>query len=251
MRLSRFFSAVPLAAHQELLLSEAAAAHAVRVLRLNVGAELVLFDGSGGEYPARILASDRQGVRVRLGALERTDRESPLQVTLLQGISRGDRMDFIVQKATELGVQRLVPLLCERSVVKLDAAQADRKRAHWQAIAISACEQCGRNRLPELEAVRKFDVACAALATQGLPRFMLEVGAGQGLLVASRAALTGADLRRAALLIGPEGGLADAERETARHHGFIGVSLGPRVLRTETAPLAALAVLQAAAGDLG
>ena len=249
--MTRVYCAERLAPGLRVTLAPGASHHVAKVLRRVAGDELILFDGSGGEYPARILASDRQGVRVRLGALERTDRESPLQVTLLQGISRGDRMDFIVQKATELGVQRLVPLLCERSVVKLDAAQADRKRAHWQAIAISACEQCGRNRLPELEAVRKFDVACAALATQGLPRFMLEVGAGQGLLVASRAALTGADLRRAALLIGPEGGLADAERETARHHGFIGVSLGPRVLRTETAPLAALAVLQAAAGDLG
>lgn len=246
MRLSRFHVADRLAANQELLLPATAAAHAVRVLRLAPGDALTLFDGSGGEYPARILASERAGVRVQLGALQAIECESPLQITLLQGISRGERMDFIVQKATELGVQRIVPLLCERSVVKLDAAQAEKKREHWQAIAISACEQCGRNRLPEIAPVQRFDAACAATAAVGAARFMLEVAGTQSLLAAA-----GATLKQATLLIGPEGGLCEAERDHARQCGFAGVRLGPRVLRTETAPLAALAVLQAAAGDLG
>jgi 16S rRNA (uracil1498-N3)-methyltransferase len=166
------------------------------------------------------------------------ERESPLQVTLLQGIARGERMDLIVQKATELGVTRIVPFLAERSVVKLDAKQRLRKREHWQAIAISACEQCGRNRVPEvsepaplvdsLEAIRE-------LAADGEASLATPVATGH--------------FRAVVLLIGSEGGLADSEQSFALANGFTAARLGPRVMRTETAGLAAIAVLQALAGD--
>jgi 16S rRNA (uracil1498-N3)-methyltransferase len=258
VRLSRFFVAAALAPEQELRLPEAAAAHAVRVLRLAAGDALTIFNGQGGEYAARILASGRDGVRIRVEAWHDVERESPLQITLLQGISRGERMDIIVQKATELGVARIVPLQCERSVVKLDADQAGKKREHWLAIAIGACEQSGRNQLPAIAAVRRLDAACQEVAQSGMARFTLDLAGEHSLLTAAGLAglgvsqpAPGASLRQAALLIGPEGGLSEAEIATAQHHGFLGVRLGPRVLRTETAPLAALAVLQAAAGDLG
>jgi 16S rRNA (uracil1498-N3)-methyltransferase len=251
VRLSRFFVAAALAPEQELRLPDAAAAHAVRVLRLAAGDQLTIFNGQGGEYAARILTSGRDGVRIRVEAWHDLERESPLQITLLQGISRGERMDIIVQKATELGVARIVPLQCERSVVKLDAVQAGKKREHWLAVAIGACEQSGRNQLPEIAAVQRLDAACHDVAQSGMARFTLDVAGPQSLLAAARATLHGGDvLKQVALLIGPEGGLGDNELVNAEHHGFIGVRLGPRVLRTETAPLAALAVLQAAAGDL-
>jgi 16S rRNA (uracil1498-N3)-methyltransferase len=164
-------------------------------------------------------------------------------VTLLQGIARGERMDLIVQKATELGVARIVPVLAERSVVKLDAKQRERKREHWQAIANSACEQCGRNRVPDVGAPRAFANSLDDLAADA-QRCLLAADGDTAL------AQAGADAGRpVVLLIGPEGGLADAEREFARAHGFIACHLGPRVMRTETAGLAALAVLQTVAGD--
>ena len=148
MRLTRVFVAQPLSSGAELPLDSVAAGHVVRVLRLKVDDPLTLFDGRGGEYAGQICESKRGAVRVRVGKHTATERESPLSITLAQGISRGERMDWVLQKATELGVQRIVPLLTERSVVKLDAKQAKAKRAHWQAIAIAACEQCGRNRVP-------------------------------------------------------------------------------------------------------
>ncbi|MFO1401086.1 MAG: RsmE family RNA methyltransferase [Steroidobacteraceae bacterium] len=152
MSAPRAYVAAALAADAELELPAAVANHVVRVLRLRPGAMLPLFDGRGGEYPATLLAATAHGARVRTGAHAAIERESPLHLTLLQGIARGERMDLIVQKATELGVARLVPLACERSVVRLDAAQAARRVEHWRAIAIAACEQCG-NRLPVIDAV--------------------------------------------------------------------------------------------------
>ncbi len=251
MRLSRFFVAAALAPEQELRLPDAAAAHAVRVLRLATGDALTIFNGQGGEYAARILANGDDGVRVRVEAWHDVERESPLRITLLQGISRGERMDLIVQKATELGVARIVPLQCERSVVKLDAGQAEKKREHWLAVAIGACEQSGRNQLPEIAAVQRLAAACHEVAQSGMARFTLDTAGSLSLLAAARTTLNGGDgLKQVALLIGPEGGLGDNELANAEQHGFVGVRLGPRVLRTETAPLAALAVLQAAAGDL-
>jgi 16S rRNA (uracil1498-N3)-methyltransferase len=239
----RAFVAAPLAADSELELPATVANHVARVLRLRVGAALTLFDGRGGEYPATLLSAAARTARVRLGAHAAIERESPLRLTLLQGIARGERMDMIVQKATELGVARLVPLACERSVVRLHGQQAARRLDHWRAIAIAACEQCGRNRLPEigplLPSERLAELPdCAA-------RLLLAPGAP------TRLAHAATGLTAATLLVGPEGGLSEREEMLARRAGFTACSLGPRILRTETAPLAALAVLQALAGDLG
>jgi 16S rRNA (uracil1498-N3)-methyltransferase len=243
MRLTRVYVPSALAPDTEQLLPRTAADHLLKVLRLRAGAELTLFDGRGGEYAARLIGNERGAARVAVGARDPIERESPLAVTLLQGLVRGERMDLIVQKATELGACAIVPLTTERCVVRLDAAQTARRLAHWQAIAISACEQCGRNTLPQIgppTALSRVD----ELALSGA-RLLLEP---QG-----RQTLSGALLghTEVAVLIGPEGGFSDAEVEDALDDDFVPCRLGPRVLRTETAPLAALAALQLLAGDLG
>src|ERR1700722_16810906 len=147
MRLTRCFVPPPLRAGEERLLPQDSAMHLTRVLRARVGDALTLFDGRGGEYEARILLIDRQEVRVRVDLHRAIERESPLAVTLLQALARGERMDWIVQKTTELGIAAIVPLRCERSVMRLDADAGPRRCEHWRTVAISACEQCGRNRL--------------------------------------------------------------------------------------------------------
>jgi 16S rRNA (uracil1498-N3)-methyltransferase len=243
MRLTRIHVPAPLSAGEEITLPAQAGQHLVRVLRLDVGAPLVLFDGAGAEHSATLSAAGKQ-VRARVGAREALDRESPLDVTLLQGIARGERMDLIVQKATELGVTRIVPLIAERSVVKIDAKQRDRKREHWQSIAVSACEQCGRNRVPEVTQPQALADAIGALPAT-ITRCILSADAKDSLAaVATRHASV-----PLVLLIGPEGGLGDGEEKFALANGFTGCRLGPRILRTETAGLAALAVLQAVVGD--
>ena len=242
MRLTRVFSDRPLGAHRELTLGASAAAHVGRVLRLGVGAELTVFDGSGGEYPATIVESRSSVLRVRLGEHCPLERESPLAVTLAQGLARGERMDWVLQKATELGVAVVAPLITERSVVKLDARQAAKRREHWRGVMIAACEQCGRNRLPDVRAPAPFD-EWLRTAGSGV-RLLLDPTASSGLqAIGKPPALT--------LLIGPEGGLSPAERTLAIEAGFLPVRMGPRVLRTETAAIAAISALQALLGDLG
>lgn len=247
MAVPRAFVDQPLAGDRDLELPEEVANHIVRVLRLRTGATLTLFNGQGGEYAATLLsAGTGRGARatVRIGTHSPVERESPLQVTLLQGVARGERMDYIIQKATELGVTRIVPLATGRSVVRLDGAAGAKRREHWRGIAIAACEQCGRNRLPRIDAVT--ELARIAEVVEGeTNRVLLHPEAPVALATAAAA------MRRAALLIGPEGGLAEQEIALARGAGFQLYRLGPRVLRTETAPLAALAVLQLMAGDLG
>ena len=243
MRLTRIHVPGDLAANSEIALPAQAAEHLTRVLRLEAGAALVVFNGRGGEYSAVLGPRRGKTVTARLGNHDAVDRESPLYITLLQGGARGERMDLIVQKATELGVARIVPVLAERSVVKVDAKQRERKLEHWQSIAISACEQCGRNRVPEVSAPAALGDAIAALPPGGL-RCLLAADGGESLASAARGAGAGV-----VLLIGPEGGLADNERRFAGAHDFRDYRLGPRVLRTETAGLAALATLQAMAGD--
>jgi 16S rRNA (uracil1498-N3)-methyltransferase len=215
------------------------------VLRLRSGEALTVFDGSGGEFGARIEEFRKNSVVVTVEEHRPLDRESPLPLTLAQGISRGERMDWIIQKATELGTARIVPLFTKRSMVRLDEKQAERKLQHWRAIAIAACEQCGRNKLPELAApLDFFDVlpAEAADATRLLlsPTGDLRIEDLQG--VVQRSGIT--------VLIGPEGGLEDLEQEAALAAGFKAVRLGPRVLRTETAAIAALTIIQRHFGDL-
>jgi 16S rRNA (uracil1498-N3)-methyltransferase len=240
MRLTRVFSEQPLGADRELTLSASAAAHVGRVLRLGVGAQLTVFDGTGGEYPATIVESRGTVLRVRLGTHCRIERESPLKITLAQALVRGERMDWVIQKATELGVAVLVPLVTERSVVKLDAHQADKRREHWRGIAIAACEQCGRNRLPEI------------LPPAPLGEFLSTARDGTRVLLdpAAEAGLqTIGTVLAVTLLIGPEGGLSPDERALAIDAGFTPVRMGPRVLRTETAAIAALSALQTLLGD--
>ena len=246
MRLTRIFVPGALAAGLQIELPAQASAHLTRVLRLEPGAPLTLFNGAGGEYAATLLPANGKHVHARITRHDSIERESPLAVTLLQGIARGERMDLIVQKATELGVARVVPVLAERSVVKLDAKQRERKREHWQAIANSACEQCGRNRVPEIGAPLPLGDSLAGLAGDSR-RFLLAADGDDAL---AQLAADGAR-QPVVVLIGPEGGLADNEQEFARAHGFVACRLGPRVMRTETAGLAALAVLQTIAGDFG
>ncbi len=185
MRVTRIHVAGPLAPGREITLPEQAGQHLVRVLRLEVGASFVIFDGSGGEYTAEIAAAGKQ-VRARVLSHDAVERESPLDITLLQGIARGERMDLIVQKATELGVTRIVPVIAERSVVKVDAKLRERKREHWQSIVISACEQCGRNRVPAVSAPLSLGDAIQALPAAG-SRCLLAADGQESLAAAARA----------------------------------------------------------------
>lgn len=247
MRLTRCFVSEPLRAQSVVTLPEAAAIHIRRVLRLRAGAQLTLFDGHGGEYAATLTGGEP--LRAQVGAHCQIEREAPLPVTLLQGLARGERMDWIVQKATELGATAIAPVTSRYSVVQLEAAAAARRVAHWRSVAIGACEQCGRNRVPRIHPLRELPAACtengAAL------RLLLAPDAASSLPEQLEAALApgGAGPPSIALLVGPEGGLADEEIELARRAGFIACTLGPRTLRTETAPLAALAAIQTLAGD--
>jgi len=243
MRLNRVFVGQPLATGSEVLLPDAAAYHVARVLRLRAGAPLVLFDGSGGDFRAEIVAVEGDRVRVSVGERSAGMGESPLAITLVQAVSRGERMDWTLQKATELGVKRIQPVLSARSVVRLDDQQAAKKLRHWQAIVAGACEQCGRSVLPEVR------------APLDLARFLAESSReGQRLVLSPNGPASLAGLAttaaRVELLIGPEGGLDDAEIDAATRAGFAPVRLGPRVLRTETAGIVALTVLQALWGDL-
>jgi 16S rRNA (uracil1498-N3)-methyltransferase len=243
VRLTRVYVDAPLAAGTRVTLEGGAARHVTRVLRLRVGEALTLFNGSGGEYAASIEQSQGGRVAVAIGEQRAIERESPLALTLAQGVSRGERMDLVVQKATELGVSGLVPVLSERSVVRLTAQQADRRLNHWRAIAVAACEQSGRNRLPAIAApvpLRDF----LRSGTDGVTRLLLSPGAGATLADVPR------PVTAVTVLIGPEGGLAPPEQEAAIAAGFKPVRLGPRVLRTETAAIAALTLLQREFGDL-
>lgn len=245
MRVTRVFVEQKLISGKGVGLPEQAGLHLTRVLRLDPGAPVTLFDGSGGEYQGTL---ERDGKKwwAKVGAHDPVERESPLAITLLQGVARGERMDLIIQKATELGVVRIQPVLAERSVVKVDASQSARKREHWQAIAISACEQCGRNRVPEVGLPLALAEAFAALPA-GSRRCLLAVEGAAPLITILDG--TAGPAGEVALLIGPEGGLGDNERKFALANGFGAYRIGPRVLRTETAGLAAIAALQTLGGD--
>lgn len=223
-------------------LEDQAARHVHQVLRLGDGAPLVLFDGNGGEFEAMVRQASRKGVTVELGAHHGREAESPLRIHLGQGLSRGERMDYAVQKSVELGVHRLTPLETDRCGVKLPPDRLAKRESHWRRIATAACEQCGRNRVPEVGPVMKFAPWLDSLEADS-PKLMLVPEAGARLVEMTPPAGT------VALLIGPEGGLSEAEVAAARAAGFTGVRLGPRTLRTETAAVAALAALQALWGD--
>ena len=236
----RFYVPSGLAPGAEIELPERAARH-VAVLRLARGDAVTLFDGSGGQYAAELTRVARDAAHARVGRRDALERESPLAVTLAQCVSSGDRMDLTLQKATELGVVRIVPLASERSIVRLSSERADRRVAHWRGIVTAACEQSGRNRVPEVDPITAFDVFLAAPAT-GEIRLMPSPGADRDLKGLAPA-------RAVTLLVGPEGGLSPAERERAAAKGYLAVRFGPRVLRTETAPLALIAAMQVLWGD--
>ncbi|MCC6473227.1 MAG: 16S rRNA (uracil(1498)-N(3))-methyltransferase [Burkholderiales bacterium] len=228
-----------LACGREVALSAAARRHAA-ALRLREGDAVILFDGRGGEYAARLERAGHERLVARTLAFAGVERESPLRIRLAVGLSAGERMDYLVQKATELGAAAIVPLLTERCVVRLDAERAARRLEHWRAIAIAACEQCGRNRIPEIGAIAPLDELLRAPA-QG-ERLVLDPEARHRLGDVPRS-------QTVVLLAGPEGGLSQGERDRAAAAGFMPIRFGPRTLRTETAPLAALAALQALQGD--
>lgn len=254
MRLTRVFVEGELQSGSVVELPRETGAHLAKVLRARSGDEVVLFNGDGREFTGAIEKVQGSRVSASIGAARIMDRESPLQLTLVQCVPRGDRMDFIVQKATELGVVRIVPVLSQRSVVRLDAGQAGSKQAHWRAVAVSACEQCGRNRLPNVDAPLPLLNYLGGLvpATAEVLRLVLEPeraprtgrGAGAIDIASPRSAV------RAEIAIGPEGGFTPEELEAFDLSAFSRVRLGPRVLRTETAAIAAIVVLQARFGDI-
>lgn len=243
MRHIRLYVDLPLHENSELALPEAAARHAVRVLRLKAGDALTLFNGNGHDYPCTLIHAERHEVVVRTGLHQRVDNESPFPLVLAQCLAKGDKMDLVVQKATELGVTRIVPLVSERSEVRLDASRAEKRHRHWQAVAAAACGQCGRASIPGIEPPRKLDAWLQQLEPGKILRLALMPGAGQR--------IRNMDLPDAGamLVIGPEGGLGERDARELTSAGFVSLALGPRILRTETAGLAALAAIQACHGD--
>ena len=232
----RLFIDRPLTAGAIFALPAGPARH-VQVLRLQPGASLTLFDGAGGESAATVVQMGRSEVTVQLGDRTEVERELPFQVTLALGMPANERMDTLVEKATELGASAIQPLLCERSVLRLTGERAQRKVAHWQAVALAACEQSGRTRVPLIAPVRALPQWLRELPPGALSRWMMGFRDARP-VAALRMAPAGV-----VCLSGPEGGLSPDEEAAARAAGFEAVSLGPRVLRTETAPLALLALL--------
>jgi 16S rRNA (uracil1498-N3)-methyltransferase len=240
MPVPRLHVPLPLAEGRHLPLPPGAARH-VQVLRLQPGMPVVLFNGQGGEHAATVLRIGRSEVEVEVGAFDPVERELPLAVTLAVGVPANDRMDTLVEKAAELGVAALQPLMCERSVLRLAGERAEKRRQHWQGIAVAAAEQSGRTRVPEVAPVQTLDAWLAAASKGAGPdgaRWMLSL-APQATPLAQRRP----SAPTLCTLSGPEGGLSAAEEEAALAAGFLPVSLGPRVLRADTAPLAVLAAM--------
>ena len=241
----RIFSAQPLAAHTRQELDPGAARH-VQVLRLQPGDALTLFDGRGGEYAATVQRMGRSDVAADIGAHDPVEREAMRQVHLAVGLIASDRMDWLIEKATELGAASIQPLAAERSVLRLTGERADKKQAHWTNVAVAACEQCGRNRVPLLHPVRSLTAWLAwlpgAADPAGLPGLRLALSFSPLALVLAGPS-DAVDASDITLLSGPEGGLSPLEEALALQHGFAPASLGRRILRAETAPLAALARL--------
>lgn len=239
----RFYCPALDASSTTVTLPDAAAHHATRVLRLRIGDAVTLFDGNGEEHFGEI-ASVGRDVTVTIKSSGSGIAEPSLQITLVQSLPSGDKMDWVVQKAVELGVTAIQPVMARRSVVRLDGDRARKRVLHWQEVAISACEQCGRNTVPAVLPLVDLNQYLAREHHEDERRFLLDPVGGQRLRKMDRPG------NRLALLIGPEGGLEEGEIDVARSVGFHSLQLGPRVLRTETAGLAALAAMMALWGDL-
>lgn len=242
MRSPRVYHPDRLQVGRDTTLDEASSHHLGRVLRMKVGDSVILFDGTGGEYRGVIRGAERGALRVRVEAFEPVERESILEVGLVQAISAGERMEFTLQKAVELGVAWIRPIITRRSKVRLDAERAEKRVAHWQRVVHAACEQSGRNRVPVVLPVLEFTAWLAEPAASA-HRLVLQPNAEQ------RLSAIGPLQGSVELLAGCESGLDDEEIELVLRYGFHSVRLGPRVLRTETAGIAALAALQALWGD--
>lgn len=243
MFISRIYQAVSLSLHSTIHLDQKASHHLTSVLRATIDDKLTLFNGQGGEYEAVITHIDKKGVDVEIKNFSSREAESPIQIHLAQGIARGEKMDFIVQKSVELGVTKIFPLITERCNVRLDSEREEKRLQRWQSIIISACEQSGRNRVPEIAVPMTLKAwlsnvkadKCFVLSPHVQNKLLLDVSSSNASI---------------ALLIGPEGGLSDFEVETALQHGFLPLNLGPRVLRTETATISAITALQYRYGDI-
>ena len=243
MRIPRIYHPEPLSPNLEIALSDDAANHVGRVLRMGPDHQLQLFDGSNQVFDARITHADKKSVRVQVLSAAEDNRESPLHLHLGQVMSRGEKMEFTIQKSIELGVNVITPLFSERCGVKLDAERLNKKIQQWQKIAIASCEQCGRNRIPEIRPAMDLEDWCAE-PDEGL-KLNLHPRASQSINTLPL------PVQRVRLLIGPEGGLSADEIAMTAQHQFTDILLGPRVLRTETTALTAITALQVRFGDLG
>ncbi|MGB5396993.1 MAG: 16S rRNA (uracil(1498)-N(3))-methyltransferase [Gammaproteobacteria bacterium] len=242
MRITRIYYSGNLSAGTTLRLDKSASHHLVRVLRMKPGASIIVFNNTAYEYECELLDDNQSATSIRVNAQQECHTESCLRIHLLQGVSRGDRMDISIQKATELGVDMITPVICNRTNISFDVQRSKKKREHWQQVIISACEQSGRSQLAKLPAITAFEQALQASPQQ--LKLVLDPTASTSLRSLQPD-------NTIALLIGPEGGLTESEIEQAKQAGFIGVSLGPRVLRTETAGIAAISALQVLWGDAG
>ena len=242
MRVPRIYTNQTLLLGEELTLSKNSSRHLVLVLRMKVGQSAILFNGGGGEYIGRLTNASKTNSTVLIDGFSAVEKESNLKIHLAVGVSKGDRMDWIIQKATELGVTEISPIFTGRTEVKLSGSRLDKKLSHWQQIAISACEQSQRNRVPSINPILSFD-AWLELKHNGLKLLMNHLG-DLGL-----SEMSPKD-QHIVLLVGPEGGLSENEICVAEASGYTSVSMGPRILRTETAPVAALSILQSLWGDM-
>lgn len=240
MRIPRIYHPAPLAVAQTIELTAEAANHVARVLRMPVAAKLILFNGDGQQYAGTISVIGKRNVQVKVHAAEHKSLESPLTIHLAQAVARAEKMDWILQKATELGVSSITPLITERSGVKLDAERWQKRQHHWEAVIVSACEQCGRNRLPSV------------IQPQEFTTFIMQSHTGTKLILAPDAATplpSAVSEQTVTILIGPEGGFSEHELQQAQQAGFSATQCGPRILRTETAAIATIAILQTIFGD--
>ena len=242
MRIPRIYLEQALTVNTNCLLSPETAHHVSKVLRMKVGQSLHVFNGRGGYFDAIITRIDKRNVETAIGDHHPDESESSLTITLVQGISRGERMDYALQKAVELGVQHIVPLLCEYTNVKLDDEKKQKRHEHWQKIIISACEQCGRNQIPSLTITQELE-GWFAKENDDL-KLILHPGGSATL------GQLGNKHNRITLMAGPEGGFSDIEVTNALKHDYRAITLGPRILRTETAALVAITTCQVLWGDL-